>query len=250
MSYGIVGIGRQGICTLNMSTQTQGPVTNAPRLSVYYCVPSAGPTQSVFSTDYLTYRIQLPKSGSFRIYLQTVNAAHTGVLTNSAGASILNVGSSQTNALIPETSGVGGSIYTLALTGIGAGVGSVTNTFILGLNAIQTLSGIANALMLEGDETFTVNATNIVYQLNRIFTSGSQLSLVQFAITTAGSYQVTSSNPYIIPNGLSTSFLANQNITEVVTVLNSSTTEIPVTLTISFPTAATEQPFTIQGYIM
>jgi hypothetical protein len=202
--------------------------------------------------DVFTQVITFPSSGSYVTYWSGLLTGEVLTVTNKFGAVVVNftTGGATIRYVVPETS-IFGDNYMVQYNRPTSMVSNTNyNVFTLGINVLPTVSNAVQALTLLPGESYTNNGSTIVYQLNRTFTAGTTFSLFRYLAENAGTYQMTSSNAFVIPSDPSaTSFIAGQNVTDSVTVVNSTATATPVTLTVNFPFTLVEQGRNVLGYI-
>jgi hypothetical protein len=236
------------------NTQTQGSVSNAIGCAMFFAPPA---TPAIPGGDKIGIQYRFPTTGSFQFYGQTFGTGNTAILYNSSGTNLLNLSTTQSNVTIPETS-TNGNIYYLYVTLTTGVTGpALFNYFRFGLNILNSLATFVlggtptNTLTLGSGESYTVTSSGVVYVLNRTFSVGTVLPLIQFTAASAGSYITTSSNTFVIPNDVSsTFFISGQNMADTVTAVQNTTTLTPVTITVTFSNIGTESGADVYGYII
>lgn len=234
-----------------LNTNTAQPTVVVGGGRVYINPGGAAVTGS--GTQGITFRVVLPASGLYKLYFTIARASDILRLYSKSGTVLYVLSSSGLettgNFTIPQDTSVMGNDFSIMITS-GASIASntLTDLFRIGMNAMLTLSSyilngqITNLLTMQSGETFALTATGVTIQLNRIFTAGTQLPIFRFSANLAGSYQVTSSNTAIVANEVSTSFAAGQDIGDYVDILTTSTSKMPLTLTMTVTNATGELP--------
>lgn len=201
------------------------------------------------TNDAIPFSVNLPTSGLYKVYMGVTRPADTIRLFSPSGVLLATFTTPGGSFTLPQDTSISGNEFTV-IVNIGTNIlaSTLTNLFHIGLNSFQNLANtilnalISNILTLQSGETFTVTSTGAIIQLNRIFTAGTVLPLFRFTAVLAGSYQVTSSNTSIVANEVSTSFAAGQDIGDYVDVLTTSTSKMPLTLTMTVANATGELP--------
>jgi len=250
--------GIQTTCTLGLKTIMQ-TYMNASS-DVQPTVSVLGPILYVYSNGALNAGIayslyaKLPERGKYKLYVSQMTSGDTIKIVSSHGETLKTVTFPGGNFLFPNDSSIDPNFvvqHTLATTVL-SGFALVAR---FGLNIIPSLTdyvenGIIDCLLTLGpSESFVITTTGLQIHLYRIFTAGTELPIYRFNSVGGGSFQVTSSNEFVIPSDESaTLFGENQNIGDIVNVINSTSTPTNVTLTMIIAGVGTELPLNTVGY--
>lgn len=248
-----------GTATLGYSGQLQTYIAqkSAPQPTITVEAPHflIISTVQLYLNSILGTALKFPPSGFYKLYLSLMNTLDTINLYSSTGKLLTTFTFTSTTYTLPKNTSVDRDYYITQKLGSDFAPSQYVSVIRIGLSQLLTLTdfvenGIIDCLLTLGpSESFVITSTGVEIHLNRTFTAGTELPIYRFTSVSSGSFQVTSSNVFVIPSDENATFFGtNQNIGDVVNVVNTTSTPTQVTLTMVIAGVGSELPLNTIGY--